>query len=82
MRLVWKLGFAAVSIGAVAISVSHLIDDGGVVPVMRDEVPTLTAQWAGNNQALQLAAFIPASVAVAAGFRAGSADYDKSYPPD
>ena len=87
MRLIWKIGFAIVGISALAIGVINTNKEGGAidvlryeVAVLRDEVPELAQQWAGSSSTLTAAAYVPASLAVAAGIRAGNADYDKSGP--
>lgn len=57
-------------------------DDGGVIPVLRDEVPPLSTYWLRGikNPAVIYASYVPVSIAVAAGVRAGPADYDKRGP--
>ena len=59
---------------------SRLNDDGGIAAVMRDEVPPLTSQWFGeiNSTPIRFAAYVPSGIAVAAGIRAGDADFNRS----
>lgn len=87
MHLIWKIGVAIVGISALAVGVINANKEGGAidvlryeVTVLRDEVPELAQQWAGSSSTLTAAAYVPASLAVAAGIRAGDADYDKSGP--
>ena len=82
MKFVVK-SFATLAVIALGIaSYVAMRDDGGVVPVLRDEVPPLARDWFGFDHvvALRYASFVPSALAVAAGFRAGDADYDKSGP--
>lgn len=80
MKKVWILGITVVAIGAAFVSAISMRDDGGVLAVLRDEVPPLAAQWVGTSEdmILSYAVYVPATFAVAAGARAGEADYDKS----
>lgn len=82
MKPVFKILALAGFFAATTVSYIGMRDDGGVLRVLRDEVLPLANHWFGRfeNPVLSYASYLPASIAVAAGFRAGPADYDKSGP--
>lgn len=80
MKPVFKILVLAAVFASTTASYIGMRDDGGVLRVLRDEVPPLADYWLGliENPLLEYASYVPASIAVAAGYRAGPANYDKS----
>lgn len=80
MKTVYKVAVAATAFVLVGVATSRLNNDGGIQPVMKDEVPALLDEWgwANASEFARYAAHIPASLAVIVGLRAGDADYDRA----
>jgi len=80
MKPVFKILALAGFFASTTASYIGMRDDGGVLRVLRDEVPPLANYWLGliENPLLKYASYVPASIAVVAGYRAGPANYDKS----
>lgn len=80
MKTVYKLAIVASALALSGVATNRLIDDGGIQAVIKDEVPAFLDEfgWANENKFSHYAAYIPASLAVIVGFRAGDADYDRS----
>ncbi|MDF2142302.1 hypothetical protein [Paenirhodobacter sp. CAU 1674] len=80
MKTVYKVAVAATALVLAGVATSRLINDGGIQAVMKDEVPALLDEWGWVNGSsfARYAAYIPASLAVIGGLRAGDADYDRA----